>query len=80
MPQTEMTKTNIHNLTDEQIQDRFNEILDGLPPDGHPGYGWDWPTIRAVFPDDYDELLGLRAEASRRLRLHGRFLGLTLNH
>ena len=49
-----MTRKQILRRYDRLIRDCFRDMAGGL------SYGMDWPTLRAVFPDRYAEIVELR--------------------
>lgn len=69
--------TDLQTLTDERLAEHFDQLYDELPDGGY--FGWDWPTLRAVLPDQYIKLHAIRQETRRRLHVNGRFLDITAN-
>lgn len=62
------TQLDPKSLTDKQIDRRVGAIYRYFDryAEGDP-FGWDWPTMRVVFPEAVDECHSLKMEARRRM-------------
>ncbi len=57
----------MEHFTDSQLDDQYTEVYESIPYGGH--FGWDWPTLWAVLPEEAAKLSAIRAEMRRRKRV-----------
>ncbi len=62
-----LLQSNVKDMTIEQIMEEMVDILDWFDNQstGDP-YGWDWPTMAAIFPETALRYQQLRAEGRKR--------------